>query len=131
MLLEALYTSTEAVVQLETVQSMEVFLPIFSHQKGFSWQLCTLHCFTFPFHIVSLCVTYYVVVVQYYVIPLPSALVRGSELRIYSHKVHVYIHTYICGGSLSGMSRGMSLHTCALPRAIGRYEPYVLDLPLV
>jgi len=41
------------------------------------------------------------------------------------------VHTYVCGGSLSRMSRGMSLHTCALPRAIGRYGPYVLDLPSV
>ena len=38
---------------------------------------------------------------------LPSALARGSESRIYSHKVRMYVR----GGSRSGMSRGMSLHT--------------------
>ena len=38
---------------------------------------------------------------------LLSALVRGSELRIYSHKVCMYVR----GGSRSGMSRGTSLHT--------------------
>ena len=46
---------------------------------------------------------------------LPSALAQGFELRIYSQKVCMYIRN----GSRSGMSCGMSLHTCALPRAIG------------
>jgi len=41
---------------------------------------------------------------------LPSALTRGSESRIYSHKVCMYI----CGGSRSGMSRGMLLHTTGI-----------------
>ena len=50
---------------------------------------------------------------------LPSALARGSESGIYSHKVR----TYVRGGSRSGMSRGMSLHT---GYTIGtRYGPYV------
>jgi len=43
---------------------------------------------------------------------LPSALARGSESGIYSHKVH--IRTYVRGGSRSGMSRGMSLHTIGI-----------------
>jgi len=42
---------------------------------------------------------------------LPSALARGSESRIYSHKVRMYVRTYVRGGSSSGMSRGMLLHT--------------------
>jgi len=48
---------------------------------------------------------------------LPSALARGSELRIYSHQVRMYVRACVRtwrGGSRSGMSRGMSLHTtCA------------------
>jgi len=42
---------------------------------------------------------------------LPSALARGSESRIYSHKVRMYVHAYVRGGSRSRMSCRMSLHT--------------------
>jgi len=49
---------------------------------------------------------------------LPSALARGSESRIYSHKVR----TYVRGGSRSGMSRRMSLHTTDLA---GHMQGYV------
>jgi len=45
---------------------------------------------------------------------LPSALVRGSESRIYSHKVRMYVRAYVRGGSRSGMSRRMSLHTIGI-----------------
>ena len=45
---------------------------------------------------------------------LPSALARGSESRVYSHKVRVYIRAYVRGGSCSGMSRGISLHTIGI-----------------
>ena len=55
---------------------------------------------------------------------LPSTLARGSELGIYSHKVHMYVRTCVCvrtyvrmyvhGGSHSGMSRGMSLHAIGI-----------------
>ena len=38
---------------------------------------------------------------------LPSALARGSESGINSHKVRMYVRAYIRGGSRSGMSRGM------------------------
>ena len=41
---------------------------------------------------------------------LPSALALGPESRIYSHKVR----TYVRGGSRSGMSRGMLLHTIGI-----------------
>ena len=36
---------------------------------------------------------------------------------LFSQSMHV--HTHVCGGSHWGMSCGMSLHTCALPRAVG------------
>ena len=36
--------------------------------------------------------------------------IRGCEWRIYSHKVHMYIR----GGSRSGMSHRMSLHTIGI-----------------
>jgi len=38
---------------------------------------------------------------------LPSALAWGSESRIYSQKVCMYVRAYIHGWSRSGMSRGM------------------------
>jgi len=49
-----------------------------------------------------------------------STLARGSEARIYSHKVCMYVR----GGSRSGMSCGMSLHT-GIPYVGTRYGPYV------
>ena len=41
---------------------------------------------------------------------LPSALAQGSESRIYSHKVCMYV----CGGSHSGMLRRILLHTIGI-----------------
>ena len=43
---------------------------------------------------------------------LLNALARGPELRIYSHKVHMYIS----GMSRSGMSQEMLLHTIGIGR---------------
>ena len=51
---------------------------------------------------------------------LPSALARGSESRIYSHKVRIYVS----GGSRSAMSRGMSLHTGSGYTIGTRHGPY-------
>jgi len=54
--------------------------------------------------------------------------VRGSESGIYSHKVRMYVvRTYVRGGSRSGMSHGMSLHT---GYTIGMWtgRPYDFDM---
>ena len=41
---------------------------------------------------------------------LPNALARGPEVRIYSHKVHMYLS----GVSRTGMSQGIMLHTIGI-----------------
>ena len=49
-----------------------------------------------PTHLVSLAVLQSLHLVSYIHILLPSALVQGSELRIYSDRVCIYVRTYIC-----------------------------------
>ena len=61
---------------------------------------------------------------------VPSALARGSESGIYSHKVQyvrTYVRTYVRGGSRSGMSHGMSLHTIDVGHTQGLIHSDTLD----
>ena len=57
----------------------------------------------------------------FYSFLLPRELARGSETRIYSHKVRMYVR----GGSRSGMSCEMSFITYVHPTQGHRYRPYV------